>query len=128
MKGGENMDSKYKKTLLLWLCKEITKAVEYLYDEENAGLKAHLGEVLGRWASVLANVGWAITWADKEVQDKVFEVIDEAYWKHDANRLKCSLEEWLSWKVREVVDSALEDTEGERETQQTQTPTDELPF
>jgi len=122
--GGETM---VRKELLLKLCEEITKAVEYLYGEE-AWSKAHLGEVLGRYGSLLSNIGWAITWADEEVQDKVFRVIEEAFRKHEEHRLKCRLEEWLSWKVGEVVESALEDKEEEKETQQPQPPTDELPF
>jgi hypothetical protein len=60
------------------------------------------------------------------VQEKVFRVIEDAFERK--HLLKCRLEEWLSWKVREIVDSALEDREGEKETQQNQTPTDELPF
>jgi predicted house-cleaning noncanonical NTP pyrophosphatase (MazG superfamily) len=121
MKGGEDMD---RKELLLKLCEELTKAVECFYHEEDAGLKAHLGEVLGRYGSLLANIGWAITWANEEVQDKVFEVIEDAFRRK--HLLKCRLEEWLSWKVGEIVEEALEDKGGERETQQTQT--DELPF
>jgi hypothetical protein len=115
-----------KKELLLKLCEELTKAVEFLYHEDDAGLKAHLGEVLGRYGSLLSNIGWAITWADEEVQDKVFEVIEDALKRK--HLLKCRLEEWLSWKVREVVDEAMEDREEEKEIQLTQTPTDELPF
>jgi hypothetical protein len=144
MKGGENMDrkeqvfkvleelskevkTKHRKELLLRLCEKLTKAVDYFY-EENAGSKAFLGEVLGRYGSLLGNIGWAITWASEEVQAEVFRVLEEGFKLAEDHRLKCRLEEWLSWKVREVVDTALEDTEGERETQQTQTPTDELPF
>jgi hypothetical protein len=117
-----------RKELLLKLCEELTKAVEYFYHEDDAGMKAFVGEVLGRYASVLANVGWVITWADEEVQDKVFKVIEDAFKKHEEHRLKCRLEEWLSWKVREAVEEALEDKGEERETQQTPTPADELPF
>jgi hypothetical protein len=120
MKGGGAMD---RKELLLRLCQKLYDAVDYLYGED-AGLKAFLGEVLGRYGSVLANIGWAITWASEEVQDKVFEVIEDAFKRK--HLLKCRLEEWLSWKVGEIVEEALEDKEGEREIQQTQT--DELPF
>jgi hypothetical protein len=122
--GGANMD---RKELLLKLCEEIAKAVEYLYGEE-AWSKAHLGEVLGRYGSLLSNIGWAITWASEDVQDEVFRVIEEAFRKHEEHRLKCRLEEWLSWKVGEIVDEAFEDKEEGKETQQAQTPTDELPF
>ena len=108
--GGETMD---RKELLLKLCEELTKAVEYFYHEEDAGLKAHLGEVLGRYGSLLSNIGWAITWASEDVQNKVFEVIEDALKRK--HQLKCRLEEWLSWKVREIVDEAFEDREEERE-------------
>jgi hypothetical protein len=124
----DTKEQKDRKTLLLKLCEELTKEVEYFYHEEDVGLKAHLGEVLGRYASVLSYVGWVITWADEEVQEKVFKVIEDAFKKHEKHRLKCRLEEWLSWKVREAVEEAFEDKEEEKETQQTQTPTDELPF
>ena len=115
-----------KKEILLKLCEELTKAVEYFYYEEDAGLKAHLGEVLGRYGSLLADIGWAITWANEDVQEKVFKVIEDGF--KGRHLLKCRLEEWLSWKVRDIVESALEDKGEEKETLQTQTPTDELPF
>ena len=126
--GKENREGKAegRKVILLKLCKELTEAIEYLYHEDDAGLKAYLGEVLGRYGSLLSNIGWAITWANEEVQDKVFEVIEDGFKRK--HLLKCRLEEWLSWKVREVVDEALEDKGEEKETEQTQKPTDELPF
>ncbi len=114
-----------RKELLLRLCEELTKAVEEFYHEDDAGLKAHLGEVLGRYGSLLSNIGWVITWADEEVQERAFKVIEDAFKRR--HLLKCRLEEWLSWKVGEVVEEALR---GEEETE-TQTPTpekDELPF
>jgi hypothetical protein len=114
-----------KRELLLRLCKELTSAVEYFYHEEDAGLKAFVGEVLGRYGSLLANIGWAITWADEEVQDDVFKVIEDAFKRK--HLLKCRLEEWLSWKVGEAVDEVFEDKEEEREAKP-QTITDELPF
>jgi len=114
-----------RKETLLKLCKELTEAIEYLYNEDDAGLKAYLGEVLGRYGSLLSNIGWTITWANEEVQDQVFKVIEDGFKRR--HMLKCRLEEWLNWKVRGIVDSAFEDRE-ERETQQTQKPTDELPF
>ncbi len=121
--GGGDMD---RKEILLRLCEELTKAVEYFYHEEDAGLKAHLGEVLGRYGSLLSNIGWVITWASEDVQEEVFRVIEDAFKRR--HMLKCRLEEWLSWKVRDIVESALEDKEEEKGTTQTQTPTDELPF
>ncbi len=113
-----------RKELLLQLCEELTKAVDYFYHEDDAGLKAHLGEVLGRYGSLLSNIGWVITWADEEVQDKVFKAIEDGFKRR--HMLKCRLEEWLSWKVREIVDEVFEDKGEERETQQTLT--EELPF
>jgi len=115
-----------RKELLLRLCEELTKAVEYFYHEEDAGMKAFVGEVLGRYGSLFSNIGWAITWADEDVQERVFKIIEDALERK--HMLKCRLEEWLSWKVREAVDEALEDKGEERETQQTPTPADELPF
>jgi hypothetical protein len=52
------------------------------------------------------------------VQDRVFKVIEDALKRK--HLLKCRLEEWLSWKVREIVDEAFEDREEEREAQLTQ--------
>jgi len=115
-----------RKALLLRLCKELTETVEYFYHEDDAGLKAFVGEVLGRYGSLFSNIGWAITWADEEVQDKAFEVIEDGFKRK--HLLKCRIEEWLSWKVREIVESALEDKGEEKETLQTQKPADELPF
>jgi hypothetical protein len=81
---------------------------------------------MGRYASVFSNIGWAITWASEDVQEKVFKVVEEAFKLHEQHRLKCRLEEWLSWKVSEVVDEA----EWEKETENLTPPpeTDELPF
>jgi hypothetical protein len=125
LKGGLAMD---RKALLLRLCEELTQAVEYFYHEEDAGLKAHLGEVLGRYGSLFSLLGWVITWANEEVRGEVFRVIENAVKRK--HLLKCRLEEWLSWKVREIVDSALEDREEEKENQQDQAqpPEGELPF
>jgi hypothetical protein len=120
---GVGMD---RKELLLRLCEELTQAVEEFYHEEDAGLKAFVGEVLGRYGSLLGNIGWVITWANEEVQDEVFKVIEGALKRK--HLLKCRLEEWLSWKVGEIVEEALEDKGEEKETQQTQTETDTLPF
>jgi len=121
--GGETMD---RKELLLRLCKELTEAVEYFYHEEDAGLKAHLGEVLVRYGSLFSSLGWAITWASEDVQEKAFRVIEDAFERK--HLLKCRLEEWLSWKVGEVVDSALEDREEEKETSKTKHQRTNCPF
>jgi hypothetical protein len=115
-----------RKELLLRLCEELTKVVEYFYHEEDAGLKAFVGEVLGRYGSLFSSLGWAITWANEEVQDEVFKVIEDGFRRK--HLLKCRLEEWLSWKVGEAVEEALEDKGEEKEAQQTQTETHELPF
>jgi hypothetical protein len=123
LSGGGAMD---RKELLLKLCQKLYDEVDYLYGED-AGLKAFLGEVLGRYGSVLSNIGWVLTWASEEVQDKVFEVIEEAFRLHEQHRLKCRLEEWLRWKISEVVDEALH-SEEEKEYQPPKPETDELPF
>jgi hypothetical protein len=113
-----------RKELLLKLCQELYDAVDYLYGD-SAGLRAHLGEVLGRYGSVLSDIGWVLTWANEEVQDKVFGVIEEAFRLHEQRRLKCRLEEWLRWKISDVVDEALHN---EEETEYQPPQTDELPF
>jgi hypothetical protein len=115
-----------RKELLLKLCQKLYDAVDYLYGED-AGLKAHLGEVLGRYGSVLSDIGWVITWTSEEVQEEVFKIIEEAFKLHEQHRLKCSLEEWLRWKISDVVDEALH-SEEEKEYQPPKPETDELPF
>jgi len=115
-----------RKELLLKLCQKLYDAVDYFYHEEDAGLKAYLGEVLSRYGSVLSDIGWIITWADKEVQDRMFEVIEEAFRLHEQHRLKCRLEEWLRWKISDIVDEALHPEKKEEPNPQTET--DELPF
>jgi hypothetical protein len=124
LSGGGAMD---RKELLLKLCQKLYDAVDYFYHEDDAGIKAFLGEVLGRYGSVLSNIGWVLTWANEEVQDKVFEVIEEAFRLHEQHKLKCRLEEWLRWKISDVVDEALR-SEEETEYQPPKTETDELPF
>jgi signal transduction histidine kinase len=115
-----------KRDLLLRLCEELTQAVDYLYGED-VELKGYLGEVLATYGSVLLNIGWTLTWASKELQDKVFEIIEDAFRKQEEHRLKCRLEEWLRWKISDVVAEALQDEEGQKETEQTQI-IEELPF
>jgi hypothetical protein len=118
-----------RKELLLKLCQKLYDAVGYFYHEEDAGLKAFVGEVLGAYGSVLSDIGWVITWANEEVQDKVFEVIEEAFKLHEQHRLKCRLEEWLRWKLSDVVAEALRgEEETEHQQNQTTPETDELPF
>jgi len=123
-KGKREGKGEDRKGLLLKLCEEITKAVDYLYGED-AGSKAHLGEVLGRYGRLLADIGWVITWASEDVQEKAFKVIEDAFRRR--HLLKCRMEEWLSWKVGEIVEETLEDKEEEKEAKP-QTITDELPF
>jgi hypothetical protein len=94
-----------RKELLLKLCEELTKTVEIFYSEET-GLRAFIGEVLIRYANLLSDIGHALIWANKETQDKVFEIIEDAFRKQEEHRLKCRLEEWLAWKVSEAVDEA----------------------
>jgi len=116
-----------RKELLLKLCQKLYDTVDYFYHEEDAGIKAFLGEVLGRYGSALSDIGWVLTWANEEVQDKVFEVIEEAFRLNEQHKLKCRLEEWLRWKLSDVVDEALR-SEEETEYQPPKTETDELPF
>jgi hypothetical protein len=106
-----------RKELLLKLCKELTETVEIFYSE-----RAFLGEVLVRYASVLSDIGYTLTWADEKTQDKVFKIIEDAFKKK--YRLKCRLEEWLSWKISEIVNEAL----NEEKPKQTETRSEELPF
>jgi hypothetical protein len=115
-----------RKELLLKLCQKLYDEVDCFYGED-AGLKAFLGEVLSRYGSVLADIGWVLTWTSEEVQDKVFKIIEEAFKLHEQHRLKCRLEEWLRWKISEVVDEALH-SEEEKEYQPPKPETDELPF
>ncbi len=123
-KGKGEGKGEDRKELLLKLGKELTKAVEEFYHEEDAGLKAHLGEVLGRYGSLLSNIGWAITWANEDVQEKAFKAIEDAFKRR--HMLKCRLEEWLSWRVRDIVEEVFEDKEEGKETKKTLT--EELPF
>jgi hypothetical protein len=91
-----------RKELLLKLCEELTKTVEIFYSEDT-GLRAFIGEVLGRYGSIFSNIGYVLIWESKEIQDKVFEIIEDAFKKHEEHKL-CRLEEWLRWKISEVVD------------------------
>jgi len=93
-----------RKELLLKLCDELKRAIEIFYSEDDTGLRAFIGEVLGRYSSVLSDIGHALIWANKETRDKVFEIIEDALKKHEEHKLKCRLEEWLRWKISEVVD------------------------
>jgi|YNPMSStandDraft_1061717.scaffolds.fasta_scaffold08583_4 hypothetical protein len=109
-----------RKELLLKLCKELAKVIEVFYSEEDVGIKAFLGEMLATYGSVLSNIGWTLTWASEELQAKVFEIIEDAFRKQEDHRLKCRLEEWLRWKISDVVAEALQDEEGQGETRPTQ--------
>jgi hypothetical protein len=112
-----------RKELLLKLVKELEENIKYLYDEEAPALKAHLGEILSQYGSLFSNIGWALIWANEETQNRVFEIIEDALRRK--HRLKCRLEEWLSWKISEIVNEAL----NEEKTKQTKTEEiKELPF
>jgi len=95
-----------RKELLLKLCDELKRAIEIFYSEDDTGLRAFIGEVLGRYSSVLSDIGWVLIWESKEIQAKMFEIIEDAFRKQEDHRLKCRLEEWLRWKISEVVDEA----------------------
>jgi len=95
-----------RKELLLKLCDELKRAIEIFYSEDDTGLRAFIGEVLGRYGSIFSNIGWVLIWESKEIQAKMFEIIEDAFRKQEDHRLKCRLEEWLRWKISEVVDEA----------------------
>jgi len=114
-----------KRELLLKLCEELKESVNYLYGED-AGLKGYLGEVLSRYGSVFSNIGYILTWASEEIQSKVFEIIEDAFRKQEEHRLKCRLEEWLRWKISDLVAEVLQDEEGQEETEQAKPESQEL--
>jgi hypothetical protein len=112
-----------KKELLLKLVKELEENIKYLYDEEAPRLKAHLGEILSQYGSLFSNIGWALIWANEETQNRTFQIIEDALQKK--HLLKCRLEEWLRWKISDVVNEVLRD---KKEPKQTETRPEELPF
>jgi len=119
-----------RKELLLRLCQKLAKAIDAFYSEEDVGMRAFLGEILATYGSVFSNIGWTLTWASEELQDKVFEIIEDAFKRHDDHRLKCRLEEWLRFKISDVVAEALRSEEEQKETRKTQPEPEsqELPF
>jgi len=115
-----------RKELLLRLCERIAKAIDVFYEEDDWS-KAVLGEVLATYGRVLADIGWILTWANEEAQNRVFEIIEDAFKRR--HLLKCRLEEWLRIKISDVVDEVLRDEEEQKKTRQTQeAESEELPF
>jgi len=111
-----------RKELLLKLCQKLEKAINYLYDDENP---AFAGEVLSTYGSLFANLGWLLVWGSDELQYRAFQIIEDAFNKK--HLLKCRLEEYLRFKIANLVNEALNSPEEEK-TQKTQTDPDELPF
>jgi hypothetical protein len=115
-----------RKGLLLKLCERIAWVIDVHYYEDDWS-KAVLGEVLATYGRVLADIGWLLTWANEEAQNKVFEIIEDAFKRE--HLLKCRLEEWLRIKIKDVVNEVLWDEEEQKETKQTQkAESEELPF
>jgi hypothetical protein len=118
-----------RKELLLRLFKEFHDVVDYLYGD---GLYAHLGERLMWFGSMLSKVGWILVWGEKQDREKMFKVIEDTLQRK--HKLKCSWEEWLCFKLRDVVEKidrraySEEREEQNPELPQTQKETDELPF
>jgi hypothetical protein len=117
-----------RKELLLKLCKELYDAVEYLYHEEDSGLQGHLGDRLIWFGNMLSKVGWILTWGEEEDKEKMFKMIEDAF--KNSHMLKCSLEQWLYFKLQEVEDN-IDRRMGRKEEEtnpELQQEEDELPF
>ena len=118
-----------RKELLLKLCQRLYDTVDYLYGE-SSGLYAHLGESLMLFGSMFSKIGWILLWGEEQEREKMFKVIEDAFLRK--HLLRCSVEEWLDFKLREIeseIDRRMfpqEEEEQNQEPQQTQT--DELPF
>ena len=117
-----------RKDLLLKLCDNLAKAIDYLYDDENDINQAFVGEVLAVYGSLFINLGWVLTWGSDELKNNAFKIIEDAFKKK--HLLRCRLEEYLRFKISNLVDEALNSPEEQKEekTQKTQTDPDELPF
>jgi hypothetical protein len=125
--GGGNMD---RKELLLRLCKEFYDVVDYLYGD-SGGLYAHLGERLMWFGSMFSKVGWILVWGEEQDREKMFKVIEDTFQRK--HMLRCSWEEWLDFKLRDIeeeIDKRMFPQEEEQNQKEPpQTPeTDELPF
>jgi len=120
-----------RKELLLKLCQKLYDTVDYLYGD-SSGLRAHTGESLMWFGSMFSKIGWILTWGEEQDREKMFKVIEDAFL--EKHMLKCSLEEWLYFKLQEIEDEIDKQLHPEKERglnpepPQTQTETDELPF
>jgi len=109
----------YRETLLLQLIERLTRGVRYFsYDNPS------LGELLFIYGKVLSDIGWAIAWGSIELQEKVVEIIEDTLRMEEEGKLKCSLEEWLRWRIGEVVGEAMKEMEEqtEKEPKETKIP------
>jgi hypothetical protein len=128
LSGGGAMD---RKELLLKLCQKLYDRVDYLYGD-SSGLRAHLGESLMWFGSMFSKIGWILLWGEEQEREQMFKVIEDAFQRK--HMLRCSLEEWIYFKLREIedeIDKRMSPQEEEEQTQelpQTQKETDELPF
>jgi hypothetical protein len=109
----------YRKTLLLQLIEHLTRGVQRLSDSDPS-----LGKLLFIYGKVLSDIGWAIAWGSIELKEKVIEIVDDTLRMQEEGKLKCKLEEWLRWKIGEVVAPAMKEMEGqmERKIEETETP------
>ena len=120
-----------RKELLLKLCQKLYDAVDYLYGD-SSGLRAHTGESLMWFGSVLSKIGWILTWGEEQDREKMFKVIEDTLQRK--HMLKCSVEEWLYFKLQDIEDEIDKQIHPEEEKEpnpkppQPQTETDELPF
>jgi len=124
------MDRKeQRKELLLKLCQRLYDTVDYLYGEDS-GLYAHLGESLMRFGSMFSKIGWILLWGEEQEREQMFKVIEDAFLRK--HLLRCSVEEWLDFKLREIEDEIDKRMFPQEEEEQNQEPpqkeTDELPF
>jgi hypothetical protein len=122
-----------RKELLLTICQKLYDRVDYLYGEDS-GLRAHLGESLMWFGSVLSKIGWILLWGEEQEREQMFKVIEDTIEKIRNHKVNSSLEQWLYLKLLDIeneIDKRMFPQEEEEQTQelpQTQKETDELPF
>jgi hypothetical protein len=120
-----------RKELLLKLCQELYDAVDYLYGD-SSGLRAHLGESLMWFGSMFSKIGWILVWGEEQDREKMFKVIEDTFRKLKEHRLRCSLEEWLCFKLQDIEDEMNKRIQPPQDLELNPEPTkqeeDELPF
>jgi hypothetical protein len=114
-----------RKELLLKLCQKLYDAVDYLYGD-SAGLQAELGDRLIWFGGMLSKAGWILTWGEEQDKEKMFKVIEDALKR--SHLLKCSLEQWLYFKLQEIEDDIDKRMGRKEEEPNPQQEEDELPF